>query len=61
MVRTCEQENTPAGEPCETGRTGEGSRSGVRGFQNFEPRTANFVSCLLRAAHLVSLVGSVSV
>jgi hypothetical protein len=29
--------------------TGEGSRSEVRGFRNFEPRTSNFGSILSRA------------
>jgi len=36
--------------PRETGGTSEGSRSEVRGFRNFEPRTSNFGSRLSRAS-----------
>ncbi len=53
-----------ARETCETsgkgvtGETDEGSRSEVRGFGNFEPRTSNraFLSCLaLHAPRFVAL------
>ena len=35
-----------------TGETDDGSRYEVRGFQNFEPRTSNFVSRQSRPARL---------
>ena len=42
-------------ETSETGGTDDGSRSEVRGFRNFEPRTSNFESPVTRVS-LLALV-----
>jgi len=39
--------------PYETGGTSEGSRSDVRAFRNFEPRTSRFGSRLWRASRFL--------
>jgi len=46
--------------PRETGGTSEGSRSDVRAFRNFKPRTSRFGSRLSRAACVPALLAMLS-